>query len=304
MRNRILKIGIIQHESKPKEYENNIKSVESYLQLIAGKNVHLVVLPELFATGYCANKDIFHYGENENGKTINWLKEKAKELGIYIGGGIPVYENGDLYNRFFLCNPDGEIEGFAQKQFGESYCFKRGKGIFSIHTELGNIGVSICADSHFYSVIERLQTSDIDILLMPHAWPTQQSGGQDEIEFSSMIAKLLNIPVVYINGVGRIEQMQGLMGKLMSPDRFELRGRSCIIRGDGNISAKLDNVPGVIIQDVQLGKVSDDKPCIPNYSGWIHPGPWLLRNIIIPFDIWMGKRVYKKNVRRINDKTA
>lgn len=94
---------------------------------------------------------------------MNWMKEKARLYNVYIGGGIPIYSKGNLFNRFYIVDPSGNICGYAQKEFPESYCFKRDEGIFLINTELGNIGVSICADSHFSSVIKKLQNYDIDI---------------------------------------------------------------------------------------------------------------------------------------------
>lgn len=292
-----MKIAVIQNKSIPKNYESNIKSIEQQIKLIANKDIDLIILPELFATGYCANKDIFQFGEEENGKTIKWLKTKAKELGGYLGGGIPIFDNNELYNRYYLFNKEGDISGFSQKQFGETYCFKRDEGIFLIQTEIGNIGVSICADSHFTSTIESLQNLDIDILLMPHAWPTMQSGSQNEIEFCSEVAQLLKVPVVFINGVGKIEKMQGLMGSLMSPDKFELRGKSCIINSYGEVLAKLEEIPDILVCEIKIGKDSNDKPKVPSYSGWVHKGSWFLRNLIIPIDIWNGKRVYKKNIQ-------
>ncbi len=300
MPNKKISLAIIQHNSEPGDYEENIKSVEKYLKQIKNENVQLVVLPELFATGYCANENIFKYEENEDGKTLNWMKEKARSYKIHIGGGIPIYSKGNLYNRFYIVSPSGNICGYAQKEFPEAYCFKRNEGIFSIDTELGKIGVSICADSHFTSAVKKLQNYDIDILLMPHAWPTLETGSQDETEFALRIVQLLKIPIAFANGIGEMEPMQGLMGKLMSPSKFKLRGKSCIINSNGIIVASLSSEAGFIMNEVELGKISNEKAKVPDFSGWIHDGSWLLRNIIIPFDIWRGEKIYKENLKKIS----
>lgn len=293
-----ISIAVIQHNSEPHDFEGNLDSVEIYLDQIKNRDIQLVILPELFATGYCANESIFEAGETENGKTLLWMKEKAKSYGIYLGAGVPVFSGNDLYNRFYIVDPQAEICGFAQKKFAESYCFKRDEGFFCVDTDLGKIGISICADSHFTSVIKELQNIDMDILLMPHAWPTLEKGSQNEIELACEITQLLKVPIVFANAIGSMEAMQGLMGKLMTPKKFQLRGNSCLINSVGNIVASLGSDPGFIIGDVELGKISQENAPVPDYSGWIHQGSWLLRNIIIPFDIWRGQKIYKKNVNR------
>jgi predicted amidohydrolase len=301
MMKQLILVAAVQHSSEPGKIRENLASAGKYILMAAKRNAQLVVLPELFATGYCPNSNIFKFGETEEKSlSLRWMEDMAKTYGIYLGGGVPIYENGNLYNRFYLFSPAGKNCGYAQKQFGESYCFKRDEGIFCIETDIGKIGVSICADSHFSSVIKKLQDSDIDILLMPHAWPTPETNNQDETEFAVEISRLLKVPVVYVNGIGRMESMQGLMGKLMSSDKFKLRGKSCIVNVVGMMVKKLGDEPDVIVGNVKLGKVSNDKAVVPNYYGWVHPGSWVLRKIIIPIDIRRGKKIYRKNIKSRN----
>lgn len=297
MKHKEISIAIIQHNSEPCDYDGNIKRVEKYLRELKNKNIQLVVLPELFATGYCANQNIFRFGENEDGRTLNWMKEAAKLCNLHIGGGIPIFSEGELYNRFYIVDQFGDICGYAQKELSESYCFKRNEGIFYINTKLGKIGVSICADSHSTSVIKGLQKIDIDILLMPHAWPTLISGSQDEMDFLLSVVRILRIPIVFVNGIGNIESIQGLMGKLMHPSKFKLRGKSCIIDSNENILGSLGPEPGILKCKVKIEKNLFEKMEIPDYDGWIHDGSRIIRRIIIPFDICRGKKKYKKNLK-------
>lgn len=290
-----IKIAAIQHRSEPGAFQENLESARTFIEHAVENNAQLVILPELFVTGYSANEAIFTLGETPTGPTLSWLKEQSRQHRIFLGGGVPLFENGHLYNRFYLCDPNGEICGYAQKDNGEAYCFKRGEGAYIIDTSLGRLGVSICGDTHYSSVVETLQGLDIDLLIMPHAWPTMQTGGQDEWEFSMTIARMLKVPIIFVNGVGKMQPMQGIFGKLMTPEKFALRGRSCMIDATGKMLGSLDDQPGLLIRDVALGKSSNEKPAIPNYAGWIHPGSNLLRKWIIPFDIWLGKRAYEKN---------
>lgn len=290
-----IKIAAIQHRSEPGAFKDNLESARALIKQAAEKKAQLVILPELFSIGYSPNESIFSMGEKITGPTISWLKEQSRQHKLFLGGGVPLFENGHLYNRFYLCDPNGELCGYAQKENGEAYCFKRGEGVYVINTSLGRLGVSICGDSHYSYVVETLQNLDIDILIMPHAWPTMESGSQDEWEFTEIISEMLKVPVIFVNGVGKMQKMQGIFGKLMTPEKFALRGRSCMFDAKGKRIGNLDNDPGILVREVALGKSSNNKPTVPNYAGWTHPGSNLVRKLIIPVDVWLGKRVYERN---------
>jgi N-carbamoylputrescine amidase len=295
MKNSTIIVAAIQHRSEPGAFEDNLRSAETFIQQAVEKRARLIVLPELFAAGYTANERIFSLGETADGPTLTWMKEQSSRHRVFLGGGVPLYENGHLYNRFYIFDPSGEICGYAQKHWGESYCFKRDEGRYVVNTDIGRIGVSICADSHVSSVVADLRELDIDILLMPHAWPTMETGSQDEHEFALIIAHLLNIPIVLVNGVGKIAPLQGLFGKLMTPQKFQLRGKSCIISAEGKKLDSLHQDPGILVHEITTGKSSKEEPAIPNYDGWIHPGSRLLRSVLFPLEIWRGKKAYEKN---------
>ena len=290
-----IKVAAVQNRSEPGAFSDNLESASDFIKQAVVKDAKLIVLPELFAAGYSANESIFSMGELSTGPTITWMKEQSRQYKVFLGGGVPLYDHGHLYNRYYVCDPNGEICGFAQKHNAEAYCFKRDEGAFVIDTSLGRLGVSICADSHYSSVITKLQELDIDILIMPHAWPTMQGGSKDEWDFAATISHSLKVPVIFVNSVGSIQPLQGIMGKLMTPEKFALRGRSCIVDAKGQMVGSLDCEPGILVKEAALGKLSNEKQIIPNYDGWVHPGSGLLRKIIIPLDIWHGKRVYEKN---------
>lgn len=72
-----ISLTAIQHESIPYKSRLYLESVETLLGKTGIKHGSLVALPELFATGYIPNKNIFSLGENEDGATITWMKRLA-----------------------------------------------------------------------------------------------------------------------------------------------------------------------------------------------------------------------------------
>ena len=113
--------------------------------------------------------------------------------------------------------------------------------------------------------------------------------------FPVTIAKALGVPSVFVNQIGDMPQMPGILGKLMKPEVFKLQGYSKIINNDGTVLSELDSSEGILFCEIQLNS-SLSKSKVPNYDGWTHKGSKLLRKLIIPLDIWRGERKYKKEL--------
>lgn len=125
-----------------------------------------MVLRELFTTGYIPNESIWNPAEPQNGPTVLWLQQTSKQLGVYLGAGVPEMDGKDFFNTFVLCDRSGQAAGRVSKIETESYVFNRTFGSQIIHTALGKIGVGICADNQMVSFLKQMAAEDIDLLLM------------------------------------------------------------------------------------------------------------------------------------------
>ena len=65
----------------------------------------LVVLPEMFSTGFTMNPAPM--AEQMDGNTITWMLEKAKALNTAICGSIIIHENNKYFNRFVVAFASG-----------------------------------------------------------------------------------------------------------------------------------------------------------------------------------------------------
>ena len=77
------------------------------------ENTDLIVLPEMFSTGFSMNPEKF--AEPLNGKTVNWMKEKAKEKNCVITGSFISEENGKCFNRLVWMNADGSYSTYDKR---------------------------------------------------------------------------------------------------------------------------------------------------------------------------------------------
>ena len=85
----------------------NIQKVEDQLILLSGKT-DLVVLPEMFTTGFCTEK--LQLAEKMDGVTVQTLKTWAVKYKMAITGSFIATEDERIFNRAFFVFPSGKIE--------------------------------------------------------------------------------------------------------------------------------------------------------------------------------------------------
>lgn len=307
---RSIKIAALQIASKHGSIKANHEHAMPFIEKAVAAGAQLVVLPELFTTGYIPNETIWDAAEPKDGPTLAWLKQASKRFGIYLGAGLLESDGQDFFNTFVLCDPDGNEAGRVTKIDVESYIFKRTSGSHVIQTNIGKIGVGICADNQMVSFIEQMAAESVDLMLMPHGWPTpcktnQQVSEQDIMDHRertkslvSLYAESLGVPAVFVNGVGPMGRMIGLLGKFLDPEIFRLEGRSRIVNSDGNVAAEMESEEGLIMAEVQLDPARKHFSKPESYDGWLIPGNPVSRKVIIPLDVSFGQFWYTINARR------
>ena len=70
-----LKVTLIQTPLHWENVEKNISMFDELLNSVT-EQTDLIILPEMFSTGFTMNTAV---AESMNGKSLQWLKEKAKE---------------------------------------------------------------------------------------------------------------------------------------------------------------------------------------------------------------------------------
>lgn len=295
---RPLRLAGVQVQSSLGQTDKNLAHFTPLIEQAAQDGAMLIVLSELAASGYSMSKLIWNSAERRDGLTIHWLHEISRRLGVYIGIGFVETDGDDFYNTYALGAPDGRIAGFVRKTMAERNCFRCDSGSHVIATEIGRIGVGICADNLFVPNLYRMQDNDADILLMPHAAPLPfKSGGlvsekdipqarQSLSQMATDRAQRVGLPTIFVNQVGPRgpEKWAGMLGAMMTPDKFHLGGFSTITDQDGKIIAQLDEYSeGVMIADVLLDpsrRIHTRAKAHGTYGGgFVTPHPFLFEAI-------------------------
>ncbi len=307
---RKLVVAAIQPKLEHGEMQKNQDHALVLIEEAAKQGAQLVVLPELFSSGYFVSKEIWDFAESLDGPTVDWLKTTSKKLGIYVGAGFVETDGKDVYDSFAMTDPRGNIVGRIRKDSAEAYVFKRGRGIHIMNSDFGKVGVGICADNQLFSFLGQMHEESVDIVLMPHAapLPVKTSRLLTEKDFNDMhqklkelpviYAKVLGVPVILVNPISVLKKMPGIFGSLMSTELFALKGLSRIVDSDGRVKGELGEEEGILVETVILdpGRKRFVEP--QNYDGWLTPGSKLFRKVLVPFDIFLGKIYYALSIRR------
>lgn len=140
---------------------------------VAAKQTDLLLLPELFATGYNIGEAIAALAEPADGPTAQTIASFAKTYGVAIHYGFAEACGTDIFNAAQCFGPDGTRLGGHRKLAippgFEADHFKRGQGC-SLFTYQGlRIATLICYDAEFPETARHVATMGAELILVPTA---------------------------------------------------------------------------------------------------------------------------------------
>lgn len=169
-----LKVAVAPIDIRFKDVDGNLEQVKEILESL-DSDVDLLVLPELFSTGYVADTNIMApLAETINGKTISTIKEYALKYDVAVCGSFICRESDRIVNRAFIIQPDNNI-GFYDKHHlftmgGEQKVFNAGIALPPVINLKGwKIMPAICYDVRFPAWL-RNHNLKYDVLVVPANW--------------------------------------------------------------------------------------------------------------------------------------
>jgi predicted amidohydrolase len=132
----------------------------------------LIILPELFTTGYYFDKksDLIKFSEKiPDGETTQKLISIAKQFKKFIIGGIAEIENKKLYNTTVIIGPKGLIGKHRKVHLPklEKHIFSKGENFDIYNVKNAKIGIIQCFDSWFPEASRILMLKGANILINP-----------------------------------------------------------------------------------------------------------------------------------------
>jgi len=164
-----MRIGYIQTSPVFGEKQRNLDAVDKMLSGIKGD---LIVLPELFATGYTFQTidEVADLSENPDDVTSRFLCQKSLDTGSAIVAGFIERDGNSFYNSAYLIS-SGKITGIYRKL----HLFNKEKLFFSPGTislkvyeiKTVKIGIMICFDWIYPEVSRVLALQGAQVIAHP-----------------------------------------------------------------------------------------------------------------------------------------
>jgi omega-amidase len=229
-------------EDKPANYRRVSELIRG-AGLPAGS---LVVLPEMFSTGFSMNLTEICEGTPARGE--QFLASLAEELGIYILGGVASQTlEGRGRNEALAFSPRGELLARYAKIHpfslgGESEQFEPGNEISSFQWQECNVAPFVCYDLRFPEVFRSAIRGGAHLFAVIANWPAKREAHWVALLIARAIENL-----AYVAGVNRCG----------SDERQTYSGRSLIIDPQGRVLAEAGDVEGVISAEIDLAAMEE-----------------------------------------------
>ena len=143
-----MKVALVQFDTIHNSPQANIATIE---RLLAQVECDLVVLPEMFSTGYNTNAEAI--AEESNGPTKSWMESYAAEHNCGVVGSVAIRERGEYRNRLYVCLPDGTSCHYDKRHLftfaGEDKSFSAGKERIVVEWKGVRILPLVCYDLRF-----------------------------------------------------------------------------------------------------------------------------------------------------------
>jgi predicted amidohydrolase len=233
--------------------KTNLETAVQMVKEAASREVDLIVLPELFTTGYCLEKaDVL--AETSKGHTIELLRDLAGRFRIFIvAGSILEKRDSQFFNTCHMIGKDGKLLGHYDKvhlfpPFQENHYLSAGSDTPIIKTELGLFGVMICFDLRFPELAGTLTQNGAQVLFCPAEFPAERIA-----VWATLLRARAIENQVFVIGCNRV----GSDGKNL------FGGRSAIINPEGQTLAQAKNGSQLIEAVIDLDEIIAVRKSLP-----------------------------------------
>ena len=190
-----LKIRAIQTDIHWENSGENLKKLSEMLKH-AGPD-ELVVLPEMFATGFSMRPE--KVSQSMSGEIVTWMKQHSRDK--LICGTVAIEEAGRFYNRFIAC-ANGDVIAVYDKRHlfsyaGEDKHYTPGGANAVFEYRGWKIKPLICYDLRF--PVWCRNTEKADIMLFCANWPEKRIKAWDALLTARAIENQC-----YVLGVNRV----------------------------------------------------------------------------------------------------
>ena len=203
-----MKVAAVQHDIVWADRDANFARLRTLVAEAAGNGARLVVLTEMFSTGFVVDRD--DIGEPTDGPSSAFLRSTAQDHGVWVAGSCPETADDDPrpYNSLVLAAPDGRLHRYSKihpfTYGGEDRHFRPGDRHVTVDVEGIRTSLFVCYDLRFADGFWGLADAT-DLYLVPANWPA----GRREHWMTLLRARAIENQA-WVVGVNRVGNGGGL----------------------------------------------------------------------------------------------
>ena len=266
---RDLTIALLQADLEWENAEANLKRFDERMDQVP-EGTHLIVLPEMFATGY--SMDPSPLAQSMDGPAVSWLKSTSQKKQCDITGSLIIGEEGHFFNRLVWAKPDGSLFRYDKKHLfryvGEDKHYTPGAEKLTVVCQGWNIRPFICYDLRF-PIWTRNLNNAYDLAIFVANWPRQRSRPWRALLVARAIENLS-----YVAAVNRV----GVDG-----EGNHYSGDSCIVDPVGERLAEVSHDEAAIVETLSYETLASHRK---NFRpGWMRTSIWWQAINLTPFSL-------------------
>jgi len=169
------KLAVVQMTVEGGEKTRNLERAVARIREAASQGARLALLPEAMDLGWTHPSALTEAEAIPDGSVCRRLMAAAAENAIFVCAGITEREGDRVYNAAVIIDSRGNLlirhRKLNELDIGHDV-YSPGDRLNVCHTELGTLGLLICADATaaHQSLLRALGYMGADIILSPSAW--------------------------------------------------------------------------------------------------------------------------------------
>ena len=249
-----MRVAALQADIRWEDPPANFEALAPRLREARDAGAMLLLLPEMFACGFSMRTVVT--AEPPDGPSTTFLRDQARELGAWVGGSVPVREEGRARpcNTFLLAGPGGEMHRYRKIHpftfDGEDEHYAAGSELVTVTVENLRLSLFVCYDLRFADELWQLAPCT-DAYLVVANWPAARR----EHWLTLLRARAIENQA-YVVGVNRV-------GTGGAEGQVAYAGDSRIVDPWGEVLAEAGDEPALLVAELDADRVRDARARFP-----------------------------------------
>jgi len=211
-------LAMVQMKVEGGSPDQNLERASHQIRSAAAHGARIALLPEMMDLGWTHPSAQEMAYSIPDGKTCRFLCEEAKKSNIYVCAGIAENDHGTVFNSAVLISPSGEVI-LKHRKLNEldiaHDLYAQGDRLGVVPTELGTIGLYICADASASenTLSKSLGYMGADVILSPSAWAVPPGFNNDSTPYGepwisayTEVSGMFDLWVIGVSNVGKVSE--------------------------------------------------------------------------------------------------